>query len=46
VKKLRAGIEELRGLIDMPEGKSFDEGQVKKLYEKATELVNLVSATK
>jgi hypothetical protein len=46
VKKLRTGIEELRVLIDMPEGKSFDEGQVKKLYEKATELVNLVSATK
>jgi hypothetical protein len=30
----------------MPDGKSFDEGQVKKLYEKATELVNLVAATK
>jgi hypothetical protein len=46
VKKLRAGIGELRALVDMPDGKSFDEGQVKKLYEKATELVNLVAATK
>lgn len=46
VKKLRAGLGELRALVDMPDGKSFDEGQVKKLYEKATELVNLVAATK
>ena len=46
VKQLRTGLEDVRALVDMPEGKSFDAAQVQKLYEKATALVNLVSATK
>jgi len=44
MKPLRAGLEEIRALIDMPEGKPFEPAQVKTIYEKASALVTLVTA--
>lgn len=44
IKTLRAGLEELRTLIDLPEGKAFTEAQVKTIYEKSSALVKLVTA--
>ncbi len=43
MKPLRAGLEEIRTLIDMPEGKPFEPAQVKTIYEKASALVTLVT---
>lgn len=46
MKPLRDGIEELRVLIDMPEGKPFAQEQVKNIYTRSTALVNLVTGAK
>ena len=43
LKTLRTGLEEIRVLIDMPEGKPFEPAQVKSIYEKSNALVKLVS---
>lgn len=43
MKPLRAGLEEIRVLIDMPEGKPFEPAQVKSIYEKSSALVSLVT---
>ncbi len=43
LKTLRPGLEEIRVLIDMPEGKPFEPAQVKSLYEKSSALVKLVT---
>ena len=45
LKTLRSGLEEIRVLIDMPEGKPFEPAQVKSIYDKTTALVNLVTAS-
>lgn len=44
MKPLREGLEEIRVLIDMPEGKPFEPAQVKSIYEKSSALVKLVTA--
>ena len=43
LKTLRPGLEEIRVLIDMPEGKPFEPAQVKSIYEKSSALVKLVT---
>ena len=43
LKTLRAGLEEIRVLIDMPEGKPFEPAQVKSIYEKSSALVTLIT---
>ena len=43
LKTLRPGLEEIRLLIDMPEGKPFEPAQVKSIYEKSSALVKLVT---
>ena len=43
LKTLRNGLEEIRVLIDMPEGKPFELAQVESIYEKSTALVKLVT---
>jgi hypothetical protein len=45
LKTLRPGLEEIRVLIDMPEGKPFEPAQVKSLYEKSSALVKLVTGS-
>ena len=45
LKTLRQGLEEIRVMIDMPEGKPFEPAQVKSIFEKSTALVNLVTGT-
>lgn len=42
IQKLRAGLEDIRALIDVPAGKPFELEQVKKIYQKSSELVKLV----
>lgn len=44
MKPLRAGLEEIRVLIDMPEGKPFEPAQVKSVYEKSSALVKMITA--
>ncbi|MDB6070216.1 MAG: hypothetical protein JWL81_1387 [Verrucomicrobiales bacterium] len=44
MKPLRTGLEEIRVLLDMPEGKPFEPEQVKSIYEKASALVTMVTA--
>jgi len=46
IKALHSGIDEIRTLIDLPEGKPFDKDQVQKVHDKAAALVLLVTATK
>jgi hypothetical protein len=46
VQALQTGIEEIRALIDLPEGKPFDKEQVQKIHDKAAELVTLVTTAK
>lgn len=43
IQALTAGIEQLRDLLDVPEGKQFTEPEVKNLRAKALELVNLTT---
>ncbi len=43
MKPLRAGQGELRALIDMPEGKPFEPGQVQTIFEKSSALVDLIT---
>lgn len=45
LKTLRTGLEEIRVLIDLPEGKPFEPAQVKSIYEKSSALVNLITKT-
>jgi hypothetical protein len=45
LKTLRTGLEEIRVLIDMPEGKPFEPAQVKSIYEKSSALVTLITKT-
>jgi hypothetical protein len=44
MKPLRDGLEEIRAIIDMPAGKPFEPAQAKTIYDKATALVNLITA--
>jgi len=46
IQALTLGIEQLRDLLDVPEGKKFTEGEVEKLRAKAYELVNLTTGEK
>ena len=46
IQALTVGIEELRNLLDVPEGKDFTEPEVEKLRAKALELVTLTTGTK
>ncbi len=46
IKALQTGIEEIRGLIDLPEGKPFDKDQVQRVHDKAAALVQLITTTK
>ena len=39
------GLEEIRVLIDQPEGKPFEPAQVKSIYEKSSALVTLITKT-
>ncbi len=43
IGKLRSGLEQIRELVDLPEGKSFTEDEVKKISAKANELMVLVA---
>lgn len=43
VEKLRAGLEEIRQMVDVPEGKVFDKAQVDQLFSKSSELVKLIT---
>lgn len=43
---LHAGIDEIRALLDVPEGKPFDQAQVQKVHERAAALVQAVTASK
>lgn len=46
IQALTVGIEELRNLLDVPEGKDFTEAEVEKLRSKALELVTLTTGEK
>jgi hypothetical protein len=46
IQALTVGIEELRDLLDVPEGKDFTEPEVEKLRAKALELVTLTTGPK
>jgi hypothetical protein len=46
IKTLHTGIDEIRALIDLPEGKPFDKDQVQKVHDKAAALVQLITASK
>jgi hypothetical protein len=46
IKALHAGIDEIRALIDLPEGKPFDKDQVQKVHDKAVALVQLITSAK
>lgn len=46
IQALTLGIEQLRDLLDVPEGKQFTEGEVEQLRAKAYELVNLTTGKK
>ena len=46
IKALHAGIDEIRALIDLPEGKPFEKEQVQKIHDKAAALVQLITTTK
>jgi hypothetical protein len=46
IQALTVGIEELRNLLDIPEGKDFTEPEVEKLRSKAHELVTLTTGAK
>lgn len=46
IKALHTGIDEIRALLDLPEGKPFDKEQVQKIHDKAAALVQLVTAVK
>ena len=43
MKPLRAGLEEIRALLDMPEGKPFTASQVQSIYDKSSALVLLLT---
>ncbi len=43
LKSLRTGLEEIRVLLDMPEGKPFEPAQVKHVYEKSSALIQLIT---
>lgn len=43
MKPLRAGLEEIRTLLDMPEGKPFTAPQVQSIYDKSSALVLLLT---
>ena len=45
VKKLKAGLEEIRLLVDLPEGKAFTAEQSKNIYTKSSELVKLIAGS-
>lgn len=46
IKVLHAGIDEIRAMLDQPEGKPFDKDQVQKVHDKAAALVRLITSTK
>lgn len=46
ITALAAGIEEIRALIDVPEGKPFDQAQVEKIHAKSVSLIKLITTGK
>lgn len=46
ITALHAGIDEIRALLDLPEGQSFEQARVQQIHEKAVALVKLVTAAK
>lgn len=46
IKKLRQRMDEVRALVDMPEGKIFGKAQVEKLHGVAAEMVKLITTVK
>ena len=43
---LHTGIDEIRALIDLPEGKPFEQAQVQQVHDKAVALVRVITAAK
>jgi hypothetical protein len=43
---LHTGIDEIRALLDVPEGKPFEEAQVEKIHTRAVALIQLITAAK
>ncbi|HEX2749774.1 MAG TPA: hypothetical protein VHM91_17320 [Verrucomicrobiales bacterium] len=46
IKALHTGIDEIRALLDLPEGKPFEKDQVQKIHDKAAALVQLITTVK
>jgi hypothetical protein len=46
IAALHTGIDEIRTLLDVPEGKPLEQAQVEKIHTKAVELIKLVTAEK
>jgi hypothetical protein len=46
IQALQAGVTEIYNLLDVPEGKSFDQERVQKINEKAAALVQVILTTK
>jgi hypothetical protein len=46
IMAIRTGIDEIRTLLDLPEGKPFEQAQVKQIHDKAVALVKLITAPK
>ena len=46
IAQLHTGIDEIRAMIDLPEGKPFEKEQVQKIHDKAVALVQLVTGGK
>lgn len=46
ITALHTGIDEIRALLDLPEGQSFEQARVQKIHEKAVALVKLITAAK
>jgi hypothetical protein len=43
---IRTGIDEIRVLLDLPEGKPFEQAQVQQIHDKAVALVKLITGAK
>ena len=43
---LHKGIDEIRALLDVPEGQPFEQAQVQKVHDKAVALVHVITAAK
>ncbi len=43
---LHKGIDEIRALLDVPEGKPFEQAQVQKVHDKAVALVHIITVAK